>query len=168
MQTTLVYNFFSALACEHALCVSSSFPSSNKWACSQAISIQERATFLFEYPVFCISQVCVILVQMSCFEWQITFLLQVIFLLCFHFAANFPPIILGGPTEVNITVDETATITVTAEDPNNDSLTFTLSGTLPAGYTMTSDASSVTLAWMVTSNEVTFAIWLQIKFVFSF
>ena len=82
------------------------------------------------------------------------------------FAENFPPRILTGPTEVNVTVNESVTIIVTAEDPNNDSLTFTLSGTLPAGYTTTGDASSITLTWRVTSEEVAVCC-CKSRFVFS-
>ena len=93
-------------------------------------------------------------------------MLITLFLSCSYFAENFPPRILTGPTEVNITVNETATIIVTAEDPNNDSLTFTLSGTLPTGYTTTSDASSITLTWRVTSEEVT-VCYCKSQFVFS-
>ena len=72
----------------------------------------------------------------------------------FPFVENFPPTILVGPTELNVTVDTMATITVTAEDPNNDSLTFSVSGTLPSGYTTTNNASSMTITWSVTTDEV--------------
>lgn len=72
-----------------------------------------------------------------------------------HSAENFPPKILVGPAEVNVTVNTTATITITAEDPNNDSLSFTVSGNLPAGYITSINASSMTLSWSVTTAEVT-------------
>lgn len=62
---------------------------------------------------------------------------------------------LVGPTEINVTANTMATITVVAQDPNNDSLTFTVSGTLPTGYTKTSNDSSLTLSWSVTTTKVT-------------
>ena len=67
---------------------------------------------------------------------------------------NFPPKILVGPSEVNVTINTTATITVVAEDPNNDSLTFTVTGTLPAGYKKSSNDSSIIIGWSVTITKV--------------
>ena len=67
---------------------------------------------------------------------------------------NFPPKILIGPSEVNVTINITATITVVAEDPNNDSLTFSVTGTLPTGYTKSSNDSSITISWTVTTTKV--------------
>lgn len=77
-------------------------------------------------------------------------------------AENFPPKILVGPTEVNVTVNTLATIIVIAEDPNNDSLTFTVTGALPADYTKSSNDSSISLSWSVTTTKVIdilFASW---------
>ena len=68
---------------------------------------------------------------------------------------NFPPKILSGPSEVNLTVNTTVSITVTAEDPNGDLMTFNVSGTLPKGAKLSTDVSSVTLTWNVTTEEVT-------------
>ena len=67
---------------------------------------------------------------------------------------NFPPKILIGPSEVNVTINTTATITVVAEDPNNDSLTFSVTGTLPTGYTKSSNDSAITISWTVTITKV--------------
>lgn len=67
---------------------------------------------------------------------------------------NFPPEILSGPTEVNVTVNTTAILTVTAEDPNNDNMTFNVIGNLPKGSQILTTASSVTLTWNVTADEV--------------
>ena len=67
---------------------------------------------------------------------------------------NFPPKILVGPSEVNVTINTTATIIVVAEDPNNDSLIFSVTGTLPAGYTKSSNDSSITISWSVTTTKV--------------
>ena len=67
---------------------------------------------------------------------------------------NFPPEILSGPTEVNVTVNTTANLTVTAEDPNNDPMTFNVIGSLPKGSQIVTTASSVTLTWNVTADEV--------------
>ena len=67
---------------------------------------------------------------------------------------NFPPKILSGATEVNVTVNTTASITVTAMDPNNDSLTFSVIGSLPNGAKVSSNVSSITLTWNVTTDQV--------------
>ena len=67
---------------------------------------------------------------------------------------NYPPKILSGPTEANVTVNTTVSITVTAEDPNNDSLTFSVTGSLPTGGEISTTASSVTLTWNVTTEQV--------------
>jgi len=67
---------------------------------------------------------------------------------------NFPPKILVGPSEVNVTINTTATIIVVAEDPNNDSLTFTVTGTLPTGYSRSSNDSSITISWSVTTTKI--------------
>lgn len=72
----------------------------------------------------------------------------------FAFLDNFPPKILSGPSEVNLTVNTTASITVTAEDPNGDPMTFNVSGTLPRDAKLSTNASSVTLTWDVTTDEV--------------
>ena len=69
-------------------------------------------------------------------------------------ADNFPPEILSGPTEVNVTVNTTAILTVTAEDPNNDNMIFNVIGSLPKGSQILTTASSVTLTWNVTADEV--------------
>lgn len=68
---------------------------------------------------------------------------------------NFPPKILSGPSEVNLTVNTTVSITVTAEDPNDDPMTFNITGSLPKGAKISTNASSVTLTWNVTTEEVT-------------
>ena len=68
---------------------------------------------------------------------------------------NFPPKILSGPSELNLTVNTTVSVTVTAEDPNGNPMTFNVSGTLPKGAKLSTDASSVTLTWNVTTEEVT-------------
>ena len=67
---------------------------------------------------------------------------------------NYPPKILSGPTEPNVTVNTTVSITVTAEDPNNDSLTFSVTGSLPTGAEISTTESSVTLTWNVTTEQV--------------
>jgi len=67
---------------------------------------------------------------------------------------NFPPEILSGPTEVNVTVNTTANLTVTAEDPNNDPMTFNVIGSLPKGSQIVTTSSSVTLTWNVTADEI--------------
>ena len=73
----------------------------------------------------------------------------------FTLVDNFPPKILSGPSELNLTVNTTVSITVTAEDPNGDPMTFNVSGSLPKGATLATNASSVTLTWTVTTEEVT-------------
>ncbi|KAL9953601.1 hypothetical protein ACROYT_G041044 [Oculina patagonica] len=67
---------------------------------------------------------------------------------------NFPPTILSGPTEVNLTVNTTVSITVTAEDPNGDPMTFNVTGSLPKGALISTNASSVTLTWNVTTQQI--------------
>jgi len=77
------------------------------------------------------------------------------FLTHFTLLDNFPPKILSGPSELNLTVNTTVSITVTAEDPNGDPMTFNVSGSLPKGAKLATNASSVTLTWNVTTEEVT-------------
>ncbi|XP_068728477.1 mucin-like protein isoform X2 [Montipora capricornis] len=67
---------------------------------------------------------------------------------------NFPPEILVGPTEVNVTVNTSATITITAQDPNNDSLIFSVAGNLPAGHTTSTNQTSITISWTVTTAQI--------------
>ncbi|XP_078349239.1 mucin-like protein [Oculina patagonica] len=67
---------------------------------------------------------------------------------------NFPPMILSGPTEINVTVNTTVSITVTAEDPNGDPMTFNVTGRLPKGAQISTNASSVTLTWNVTTQQI--------------
>ncbi|XP_068760013.1 mucin-like protein [Montipora capricornis] len=67
---------------------------------------------------------------------------------------NFPPKILSGPSELNLTVNTTVSITVTAEDPNGDPVTFNVSGSLPKGAKLSTNVSSVTLTWNVTTEEI--------------
>ena len=71
------------------------------------------------------------------------------------FLDNFPPTILSGPSELNLTVNTTISITVTAEDPNGDPMTFNVSGSLPKGAKLSTNVSSLTLTWNVTTDEVT-------------
>ena len=71
-----------------------------------------------------------------------------------YFTENFPPKILVGPAEVNVTVNTSARISVTAQDPNNDSLSFSVAGNLPDGYTTASNQTSLTLSWSVTTTQV--------------
>ncbi len=61
---------------------------------------------------------------------------------------------MSGPTEVNLTVNTTVSITVTAEDPNGDPMTFNVTGSLPKGAQLSTNASSVTLTWNVTTQQV--------------
>ena len=72
---------------------------------------------------------------------------------------------MRGPSEVNLTVNTTARITVFAEDPNEDPITFNVTGSLPKGaqistvvyqYQISRRLSySVTLTWTVTTQQVT-------------
>ncbi|XP_068682562.1 uncharacterized protein [Montipora foliosa] len=68
--------------------------------------------------------------------------------------ANFPPEILVESTEVNVTVNTSATITITAQDPNNDSLIFSVAGNLPAGHTTSTNQTSITISWSVTTAQI--------------
>ncbi|XP_015769331.1 PREDICTED: mucin-like protein [Acropora digitifera] len=67
---------------------------------------------------------------------------------------NFPPKILVGPLEVNVTVNTSARITITAQDPNNDSLSFSVVGNLPTRHTTASNETAITLSWNVTTAQV--------------
>ncbi|XP_068732482.1 uncharacterized protein [Montipora capricornis] len=67
---------------------------------------------------------------------------------------NFPPKIISGPTEIDVTVNTTASITVTAMDPNNDSMTFSVHGSLPSGARISINASSIALTWNVTTDQI--------------
>ena len=72
----------------------------------------------------------------------------------FHPLENFPPKLLVGPTELNITVNTTTNVTIVAQDPNNDTMTFSVSGTLPKGHTTSTTDSSMSLVWKVTTDKV--------------
>ena len=55
---------------------------------------------------------------------------------------------------MNVTVNTLARISITAQDPNNDSLSFSVAGDLPAGYTTASNQTAFTLSWIVTTAQV--------------
>ncbi|XP_074632006.1 uncharacterized protein LOC141890434 isoform X2 [Acropora palmata] len=67
---------------------------------------------------------------------------------------NFPPKILVGPLEVNVTVNTSARITIIAQDPNNDSLSFSVAGNLPTGHTTEENKTAITLSWNVTTAQI--------------
>ena len=59
-----------------------------------------------------------------------------------------------GPLEVNVTVNTSARVSITAQDPNNDSLSFSVAGNLPTGYTTANNQTAITLSWNVTTAQV--------------
>ena len=67
---------------------------------------------------------------------------------------NFPPRIVSGPSIINVKVNTTAEVTVTAMDQNNESLSFTAVGNLPDGVKLMNTSSSITVTWNVTIKEV--------------
>ena len=72
---------------------------------------------------------------------------------------NFPPRIVSGPSIINVKVNTTAEVIVTAMDQNNESLSFTVTGNLPDGAEQMNTSSSITITWNVTSKEVWFTIF---------
>ena len=96
--------------------------------------------------------------RFPCMNWRICDHFEFVFSLFlfepFCYAENFPPKILVGPLEVNVTVNTSARISITAKDANNDSLSFSVAGNLPTGHTTASNETAITLSWNVTTAQV--------------
>ena len=70
------------------------------------------------------------------------------------FTENYPPRILTGLSQINVTVNETIAVTVVAEDPNNDTLSFSVIGVLPSDAVLLNNSNSITIIWNGTMEQV--------------
>ena len=61
---------------------------------------------------------------------------------------------LTGLSQINVTVNETITVTVVAEDPNNDTLGFSIIGVLPSDAVLLNNSNSITIIWNGTMEPV--------------
>ena len=61
---------------------------------------------------------------------------------------------LTGLSQINVTVNETITVTVVAEDPNNDTLSFSIVGVLPSDAVLLNNSNSITIIWNGTMEPV--------------
>ena len=50
-------------------------------------------------------------------------------------------------SQINVTVNQSVTVTVVAEDPNNDTLSFSIIGVLPTGAILLNNSNSITITW---------------------
>ena len=61
---------------------------------------------------------------------------------------------LTGLSQINVTVNETITVTVVAEDSNNDTLSFSIIGVLPSHAVLLNNSNSITIVWNGTMEPV--------------
>ena len=57
-------------------------------------------------------------------------------------------------SHINVTVNESVTVTVVAEDPNNDTLSFSIIGVLPSDAVLLNNSNSITITWNGTLEQV--------------
>ena len=57
-------------------------------------------------------------------------------------------------SQINVTVNQSVTVTVVAEDPNNDTLSFSIIGVLPTGAILLNNSNSITITWNGTMEQV--------------
>ena len=66
-------------------------------------------------------------------------------------------IILHGFTDlsqINVTVNQSVTVIAVAEDPNNDTLSFSIIGVLPSDVVLLNNSNSITITWNGTMEQV--------------
>ena len=69
---------------------------------------------------------------------------------------NYPPRFVTQLSQVNVTVNQSISVTVVAEDPNNDTLIFSVFGVLPRTAILRNNSNSVTVMWNGTNEQVFF------------
>ena len=57
---------------------------------------------------------------------------------------------------MNVTVNQSISVSVVAEDPNNDTLIFSVFGVLPRAAILRNNSNSVTVTWNGTNEHVFF------------
>lgn len=57
-------------------------------------------------------------------------------------------------SQINVTVNQSVSVTVVAEDPNNDTLSFSIIGVLPTGAILLNNSNSLTITWNGTMEQV--------------
>lgn len=57
-------------------------------------------------------------------------------------------------SQINVTVNQSVSVTVVAEDPNNDTLSFSIIGVLPTGAILLNNSNSITITWNGTMEQV--------------
>ena len=82
--------------------------------------------------------------------------LRTIYSFCsfFTFTENYPPRIITDLSQINVTVNQSVAVTVVAEDPNNDTLSFSIIGVLPSDAVLLNNSNSITITWNGTMEQV--------------
>ena len=57
-------------------------------------------------------------------------------------------------SQINVTVNQSVTVTVVAEDPNNDTLSLSIIGVLPSDAVLLNNSNSITITWNGTMEQV--------------
>lgn len=57
-------------------------------------------------------------------------------------------------SQINVTVNESVSVTVVAKDPNNDTLSFSIIGVLPSAAVLLNTSNSITITWNGTMEQV--------------
>ena len=56
-------------------------------------------------------------------------------------------------SQINVTVNQSVSVTVVAEDPNNDTLSFSIIGVLPSDAVLLNNSNSITITWNGTTEQ---------------
>ncbi|XP_022801632.1 mucin-like protein isoform X1 [Stylophora pistillata] len=67
---------------------------------------------------------------------------------------NYPPRFITQLSKVNVTVNQSISVTVVAEDPNNDTLVFSVFGILPRAAILQNTSNSVSVTWKGTNQQI--------------
>ncbi|XP_022801631.1 mucin-like protein isoform X3 [Stylophora pistillata] len=67
---------------------------------------------------------------------------------------NYPPLFVTRLSQVNVTVNQSISVTVVAEDPNNDTLVFSVFGVLPRAAILQNTSNSVSVSWNGTNEQI--------------
>ncbi|RMX36464.1 hypothetical protein pdam_00010052, partial [Pocillopora damicornis] len=67
---------------------------------------------------------------------------------------NYPPRFVTQLSQVNVTVNQSISVSVVAEDPNNDTLIFSVFGVLPRAAILRNNSNSVTVTWNGTNEHI--------------
>ncbi|PFX32349.1 Mucin-4 [Stylophora pistillata] len=77
---------------------------------------------------------------------------------------NYPPRFVTQLSQVNVTVNQSTSVTVFAEDPNNDTLVFSIFGVLPHAAILQNTSNSMSVKWNGTNEQYSswYSDWLRL------